>query len=205
MIYGATVHSGDELTEATRKASDTEFVPNRPCRTHHSLWHRIALPVEPGASNLARDAMRSVCAAWSVPHLYESAAACVTELVTNAVQHARWPEDPKLRVVWLVTSVAGPYLVAEVSDPDQRLPVIGEPVDWDRFDWSATEAGDGLGESGFGLSSVVERVHEVGGEFGVIIAELGKTVFFALPIAGRISLPGLADPSSFSTRRSCLF
>ena len=143
----------------------------------------MALPAEPRAALGARHAVKFACALWSATNLYDTAASCVTELVTNAVQHTAWPQDPSLRVVWLTVSVAGPYLLVEVSDPDSRMPIAGAHVDWDRFDWTATIADDGRGESGFGLSMVVELVREAHGEFGAVLTATGKTVFFALPLS----------------------
>ena len=137
--------------------------------------------------------MRFVCVLWSLPHLYETAASSVTELVTNAFEHVRWPDEPALRAIRLTISVAGPYLTVEVSDPDPRLPVIGGPVDWDDFDWLTTEPGDGRGESGFGLYTVATRVKEAGGEFGLVLNEGGKTVFFALPVGDRVSSQSVGD------------
>ncbi len=121
----------------------------------------MALAVEPRAAVSARHAVRLACALWAVPHLYDTAAACVTELVSNAVKHARWPSDPHARVLWLVTSLTGPYLLVEVCDPDRTLPVIGGPVDWDLVNWRAGADG-GTGESGMGLFTVTERVRESG-------------------------------------------
>ena len=149
---------------------------------------RVCLPVEARAAVGARHAIKFVCVLWSATRLYDVAAACVTELVANAVKHAAWPQDPLHRVVWLTLSVAGPYLLVEVSDPDPVLPALGRQMDWDRFDWDHTTADDGLGESGFGLRMVVERVREAGGEFGMVLGGVGKTVFFALPIDGRTPL-----------------
>src|SRR5258708_5190521 len=126
--------------------------------------------------------MRVACVLWSVPHLSDTAAACVTELVSNVVKHAQWPDEPDERVLWLITSLTGPYLVVEVCDPDRTLPVVGGLVDWDGFDWSSDAEGS-AGESGFGLFTVVERVRECGGEFGMVLSEVGKTIFFALPLS----------------------
>ena len=143
----------------------------------------VSLPAEPRAVLGARHAVNFACVLWSATHLYDTAASCVTELVANAVQHAAWPQDPSLRIVWLTVSVAGPYLLVEVSDPDSRMPFVGVHMDWDRFDWAATVADDGQGESGFGLSMVVELIREASGEFGAVLTTAGKTVFFALPLS----------------------
>jgi len=143
----------------------------------------VRLGVEPRAATSARHAVRLVCVLWSVPHLYDTAAACVTELVSNAVRHARWPEDSETRAIDLVLSLTGPYLLVEVRDPDSSLPVVGTRVDWSSVDWNAGEC-NGIGQSGLGLLTVTERVRECGGQFGAVIGEQGKCVFFALPVAG---------------------
>jgi anti-sigma regulatory factor (Ser/Thr protein kinase) len=143
----------------------------------------VRLGVEPRAAISARHAVRLVCVLWAVPHLYDTAAACVTELVSNAVRHARWAESPDGCAIDLVLSLTGPYLLVEVRDPDSSLPVVGSPVDWSSVDWRAGER-DGVGQSGLGLLTVMERVRECGGQFGTVVGERGKCVFFALPVAG---------------------
>lgn len=143
----------------------------------------VRLGVETCAAMSARHAVRLVCVLWAIPHLYETAAACVTELVSNAVRHARWPESSEACAIDLVLSLTGPYLLVEVRDPDSSLPVIGPRVDWSSVNWNAGEC-DGVGQSGLGLLTVTERVRECGGQFGTVAGEQGKCVFFALPIAG---------------------
>lgn len=184
----------DSLTEASPLCGPiaTGGVPRRAPRDrspHVAPWHLrrvrrcVGLEVESRAAVSARHSVRLACALWTVPHLYDTAAACVTELVSNAVKHARWPSDPDARVLWLVMSLAGPYLLVEVCDPDRALPVIAGPVDWDSVNWRAGADG-GTGESGMGLFTVTERIRESGGQFGVAISDHGKTVFFALPTGG---------------------
>jgi hypothetical protein len=142
---------------------------------------RVGLPVEAQAAVTARHLVQLMCVLFSASEVYDDAAACVTELVSNAVKHARWPDDPARRTVWLTVTMTGPYLMVEVSDPDPVLPVVATAVDWDRFDWSGA-VDDGCGESGFGLFTVVERVRETGGYFTAVPTATGKTVLFALPL-----------------------
>ena len=190
-IDGA-VRAGGAFASDACPPEFTSLVGSLPVSAWGSRSYRcVGLPVVVRAVVLALHEVRLACAVWAVPHLYECAAACVSELVANAVQHAVWPVDADGRSVWLAVSLAGPFLLVEVSDPDRRLPVLGGPVDWDRFEWSASDADDGLGESGFGLFTVVARVGEIGGEFGVVINDVGKTVFVALPLSGRAPVAGL--------------
>ena len=46
-----------------------------------------------GAAQRARDLITQACLRWKMPHLLAPAALVVTELVTNAVQHARTMVD----------------------------------------------------------------------------------------------------------------
>jgi len=182
-IVGFDRPENDLASEASASSWDGAFpLPQSRSRQVRRCRRRVGLPAEPQAAVGARHAVNFACALWSAAELYETAASCVTELVTNAVQHAAWPQDPSDRLVWLTLSLAGPYFLVEVADPDPQLPFMGARVDWDRFDWSATVADDGRGESGFGLAMVVNLVREARGEFGVVLTATDKTVFFALPL-----------------------
>jgi hypothetical protein len=127
-----------------------------------------------------------------VPQLYEPAALCASELVTNALRHVPWPESVAACRIVLVIARTGPFFGVEARDPDPALPVTRALLDWDRFDWRA-EQEPGIGESGFGLGLVARCVAELGGVFGAALLDgvTGKSVFFALPlaqsVAGRLS------------------
>lgn len=141
------------------------------------------LPLNDGAAAAARAVMRSVCAAWGVPHLRDVAVACASELAANAVKHARWPADRRRQTLWLYASVFGQYLLVEVHDQDDRLPVVGEGIDWDAFEAQGRDV-DRLPVAGLGLFTVVERMRSLGGEFGsVLLPPKGKAVFFAVPMS----------------------
>ena len=56
------------------------------------------LPADPAAPGVARAFLRETCVDWDVPSLAEDAALVVTELVSNAVQHAG--SISRLRIGW---------------------------------------------------------------------------------------------------------
>lgn len=137
------------------------------------------LRVEPYSARGARHVVWWSCSFWGLGDVGECAAACVSELVANAIAHAQWPTTQRQRV-HLVVSLSAATLLVEVCDPDPRWPGPKAAVDWDAVDWSAP--GD-TGESGFGLGIVRARVAELGGEFGCVSGAGGKSVFFALPVS----------------------
>ena len=109
------------------------------------------LPVEPRSVKVARDFVRATMQAWGVEP--DGAVLLTSELVTNAVRHARSEVVVRL-------SAAGPGVRIEVRDDDPGTPVVG-PADVD-----AT--------SGRGLS----LVNQVADAWGVVRHEgTGKTVW----------------------------
>ena len=183
-IVGFDDPANEFASEALGRSRDTAVLLSPRVRSSRARRHRrrVGLPAEPRAVAAARHAVNFACVLWSATELRETAACCVSELVTNAVLHAAWPQDSSERVVWLTLSVAGPFFLVEVADPDPRLPVVGSGADWDGFNWSATASGDQHGEHGFGLPLVIEMVRETRCEFGAVLTGAGKTVFFALPL-----------------------
>jgi len=110
------------------------------------------------APGLARQATHEALAAWQVAHLEETALLLVSELVTNAVRHARTGGT----AVVLRLETAGSWLRIEVHDADPRMP---QPRTPDRLD-----------ESGFGfvlLDALADR-------WGVREATIGKAVWAEL-------------------------
>jgi hypothetical protein len=155
--------------------------------THSRLQRAAILPLDSRAALAARVVVRGSCARWGLAALAETACACVSELAANAVRHVRWNDVPfGRRVVWLALEVFGPFLVVEVRDPDGRLPVVGSGIDWAAFEDQGSDVWV-LPTSGLGLFTVRERVRECGGEFGAVVLEEGKSVFFALPV---VRVPG---------------
>ncbi len=96
----------------------------------------MTLPAAEPAAGLARQATRSAVAAWRLGYLADTAVLLVSELVTNAIQHA----GPGAAATVLRLEYCGSWLRIEVHDaspdgPEPRIP-----------DW--------LDESGFGLMLV---------------------------------------------------
>ena len=118
---------------------------------------QLALPAAPSAVRLARQATRDALAAWQLAHLEETAVLLVSELVTNAVRHAR-----DTGAITLELTSAGTWLRMEVQDADPRWPQPRNPADCD--------------ESGFGLV----LLDSLAGQWGVRQTLAGKAVWVEL-------------------------
>src|SRR6266581_1513112 len=117
-----------------------------------------ALPAAGQAAGMARRRVRDALASWSLVHLEETATLLVSELVGNAVRHARTDESRlELRL-----EAAGTWLRIEVSDGDRRPPQPRAP--------------SGLEESGFGFV-LVEALAD---KWGVRETATGKAVWIEL-------------------------
>jgi anti-sigma regulatory factor (Ser/Thr protein kinase) len=92
----------------------------------------MTLPAARHAVGLARQATRDALAIWRLACLEETAVLLVSELVTNAVRHARGTCAIELEL-----QTAGSWLRIEVRDGDPRWPQPRTP--------------DGFDESGFGF------------------------------------------------------
>jgi len=141
------------------------------------------LEVRPQVTSVraVRDALWSTCRAWHVAELGDCVVACASELVTNAIVHATWPDtaDGQLR---LAISKSSRTLAVKVCDPDPDWPCPRDSVNWEALEW---DAGGSAGESGLGLRLVRMRLAELGGEFGCVSGVGGKVVYFALPLSRR--------------------
>lgn len=118
----------------------------------------MTLPAAGPAAGLARQATRSAVAAWGLGYLADAAVLLVSELVTNAVQHAG--PDPSATVLRLEYS--GRWLRIEVHDTSPHGPRPRTP------DW--------LDESGFGLL----LVDALAAKWGVQQTTQGKAVWAEL-------------------------
>ena len=118
---------------------------------------QMTLPMASHSVRLAREAARDALATWRLAALAETAVLLVSELVTNAVRHARGNE-----VITLDMEAAGTWLRIEVQDADPRWPQPRTPVEFDA--------------SGFGLV----LVDALAGKWGVRETGTGKAVWAEL-------------------------
>jgi anti-sigma regulatory factor (Ser/Thr protein kinase)/anti-anti-sigma regulatory factor len=84
---------------------------------------RLSLPADPSAPARARALVTLACDSWGVAHLSGPATQVVSELVSNAVQHAG-PGD-----VHLAVALRGDYLHLSVRDHSERAAVSAERPD----------------------------------------------------------------------------
>jgi serine/threonine-protein kinase RsbW len=121
-------------------------------------WNlQMTLPTANRAVRLAREATRDALAAWRLAYLDQTAVLLVSELVTNAVRHARDSD-----AITLELEAAGTWLRIEVTDADPRWPQPRTPAGFD--------------ESGFGFV----LVDALAGKWGVRETETGKAVWAEL-------------------------
>lgn len=119
---------------------------------------RATLPAARQAPGLAREAAREALSSWRLAHLTDTAVLLVSELVTNAVLHARTDGTG----VALQLELRGIWLRIEVHDADPRGPQPRTP--------------SGLDESGFGFV----LVDSLADSWGVRETEHGKAVWVEL-------------------------
>lgn len=117
----------------------------------HPFHSMLDLAVEPSAVRWARVHARDVFTTWQIPSATaDDALLVVSELVTNAVRHARPAPaapttagvSPKVRACALVLQCMPGHLLICVHDQDRRPPVLKETSE--------------EGESGRGLHLVAE-------------------------------------------------
>jgi anti-sigma regulatory factor (Ser/Thr protein kinase) len=125
----------------------------------------VRLAPDPGAAVRARALVTDACREWELEHLIGSACLVISELVTNAVQHAR-------TVVLVRVARRGHYLHLSVQDGSTEPPRV-----------PGTQSSRAQAERGRGL-------HLVGAfttAWGSNVTDVGKTVwatFRATPIGG---------------------
>lgn len=134
-----------------------------------SCSRQLLLPVAPPAARLARRATCEALLSWGIAHLQETAVLLVSELVTNAVRHAR--TDIPTMVLRLEAAQA--TLRIEVEDGDPRWPQPCQPTV--------------RGESGFGFV----LVEALARKWGIRDTAAGKAVWVELdtrPGSGGITM-----------------
>ncbi|WP_086661764.1 ATP-binding protein [Lentzea kentuckyensis] len=82
----------------------------------HRRFRRVPLPNSPAAPLLARAVVRDACAEWDLPRLRDEAVLVVSELVENAVRHAR-----SASVLRVELRPAGLSLAVRDNDPTPPL------------------------------------------------------------------------------------
>jgi anti-sigma regulatory factor (Ser/Thr protein kinase)/anti-anti-sigma regulatory factor len=113
---------------------------------HHDLLHAhrrasLALTTDPAAAGRSRAFAAGVCAQWSLHEVIDDVVLVVSELVTNAVVHARTKAE-------LLLACGGGMLSVAVADHASTLPKAG--------------SGDPLAPGGRGLQLVTGLAETVG-------------------------------------------
>jgi anti-sigma regulatory factor (Ser/Thr protein kinase) len=118
---------------------------------------QVTLPNGDGSVRLARQVTRDVLARWRLAYMEDTAVLLVSELVTNAVRHAR-----DTHAIALDLEIGESWLRIEVQDADPCWPHRRTP--------------GGFDESGFGLV----LVDALSGKWGVRETATGKAVWAEL-------------------------
>ena len=118
---------------------------------------QVTLPTGDGAVRLARRVTHDVLTRWRLTHVEDTAVLLVSELVTNAVRHAR-----DTYAIALDLAIGATWLRIEVQDADPRWPKPRTP--------------GRLDESGFGLV----LVDALAGNWGARETATGKAVWAEL-------------------------
>jgi anti-sigma regulatory factor (Ser/Thr protein kinase) len=127
------------------------------CQEDTGLLLRLALPPDVPTVRLARQATRDTLAAWQLSHLEEAAVLLVSELVTNALRHAR-----DTGAIGLELASVGTRLRMEVQDGDPH--------------WRLKPSSPDDDESGFGFV----LVDSLAGRWGIRRVCAGKAVWVEL-------------------------
>jgi anti-sigma regulatory factor (Ser/Thr protein kinase) len=126
----------------------------------------LTLRSDPEAPSLARNLASDACLAWGLVHLLHPCRIVMSELVTNAVEHA----GTDIRVT---VGRRGAGLQLSVADGDPRLPRI-LPVSRPRPDLPLDERGRGL-----------RTVRDTAAQWGAVPTETGKVVWATVVSAPR--------------------
>jgi anti-sigma regulatory factor (Ser/Thr protein kinase) len=127
------------------------------CQGETRRLMRLALPPDVPTVRMARQATRDTLAAWQLSHLEEAAVLLVSELVTNAIRHAR-----DTGAIGLELASVGTALRMEVQDGDPH--------------WRLKPSSPDDDESGFGFV----LVDSLAGRWGIRRVSAGKAVWVEL-------------------------
>jgi PAS domain S-box-containing protein len=143
--------SGEPADDVTLLLARTPAAPLASAQT--------ALRPEPRQVAAGRRFTRDTLAAWQHPELADTACLLVSEILTNAVHHAR-------QAIGLRLHHTAREVIAEITDDNAQLPrrILPAPAD----------------ESGRGLT----LVEALAGTWGAQLSSTGKTVWFTLAIHG---------------------
>ncbi len=137
------------------------------CRTATAYLGRCEYPRAPESVAKARDTVRKALAEWGISALADDVVLCVSEAVTNSVQHARTPS----RTVALVAWHSGTTLHVEVIDGDRRHPRRTVPPEAGH---AAPTARGRLRDTGRGIF----LISQLATRWGVAPRSPGKRVWF---------------------------
>ncbi|MGH3313630.1 MAG: ATP-binding protein, partial [Streptomyces sp.] len=146
----------DMVAELKEPAADDDLavlMARAPAMPQHRSA-RWRVPSEPKSVSYARSLVRGTLRDWGLEALTEPAQLLMSELVTNAVRHARGEIELQMS--------KGGTLVVEVADGDERLPHRGQVT--------------AEGELGRGLT----LVGEIAQQWGARSITAGKVVWFEL-------------------------
>jgi hypothetical protein len=121
----------------------------------------LTLAPDPDAPSAARNLVSDACLCWGLVHLLHPSRLVMSELVTNAMEHA----GTEIRVV---VTRRGPGLHLAVFDGSSRLPELIRPIR-PRADLPLDERGQGL-----------RRVQATAARWGAAPTDSGKVVWAAV-------------------------
>jgi anti-sigma regulatory factor (Ser/Thr protein kinase) len=122
---GGAVPTGRGAPPAARIAGRRFADGNRSWRATAAYLGRCEYPQSPESVGKARDTIRKALADWGISSLTDEVVLCVSEAVTNSVQHAHTPFRTVVLVAWHREST----LHVEVIDGDRHRPRRTVPLE----------------------------------------------------------------------------
>lgn len=152
------------IYDTRRQALDAAMQPPSSPRIHARLH------ADPFAASIARNLVFDACRSWGLPDIAYRARWVISELATNAVEHARTDLD-------VSAALRGRMVHLAVRDRSRARPVRRDP--------SAFDPRQPLAHQGLGLS-IVDNAAVA---WGCLTADDGKVVWALLLIPGAVSRP----------------